>query len=238
MFHLIEHFVPAASTYASDIDFVFSLVFWIVGFWFVVAESVFLWLIVRFRKKDGVRAQYVTGELKSEKAWVFYPHLAVLAFDILILFFAIRVWYDVKQNLPQPQETVRVVAQQWAWSFVHPGPDGQLDTADDIKTVDELHVKVDTVYHAKLESRDVLHSFSVPVFRLKQDVIPGRVITAWFKPTRTGSWDIQCVEICGIGHALMPARIFVETPEQHTAWMASQSPISLAALDAPPAVQE
>ena len=80
-----------------------------------------------------------------------------------------------------------MVAQQWAWSFVHPGPDGQLDTADDIKTVDELHVKVDTLYHFKLESRDVLHSFSVPVFRLKQDVIPGRVITGWFQPTQTGT---------------------------------------------------
>lgn len=238
MMHLIEHWVPSASTYSHDIDFIFSLVFWIVGAWFVLVEGVFLWLIVRFRKRDGVKAQYVTGELKSEKRWVFYPHLLVLAFDIWILVVAIGVWYEVKQDLPAPQETVRVVAQQWAWSFVHPGPDQKLDTADDIKTVDELHVKVGTLYHAKLESRDVLHSFSVPVFRLKQDVIPGRVITAWFQPTMTGTWDIQCVEICGIGHALMPARIFIETPEQHTAWMASQSPITLASAGAPSAAQE
>ena len=99
-------------------------------------------------------------------------------------------------------------------------------------------MKVDTLYHFKLESRDVIHAFSVPVFRLKQDVIPGRVITGWFEPTKTGKCDIQCAEICGIGHALMPGRIVIETPDQHAAWMASQSPISVAALDLPRAAQE
>src|SRR5678816_3863948 len=158
MFHLTEHYVPAASTFAGDIDFVFSLVFWIVGFWFILVQAIFFWLIVRFRKRDGVKAQYITGELHSEKCWVHWPHMAVLAFDVLILFFAIQVWYNVKQDLPKAQETVRVVAQQWAWSFEHPGPDGELGTADDIRTVDELHVEVNKLYHFELVSRDVLHS--------------------------------------------------------------------------------
>jgi cytochrome c oxidase subunit 2 len=238
MFHLIERYVPSASTYSGDIDFVFSLVFWIVGAWLVATELVFFWLILRFRKQPDVKAQYITGELHHEKQWVHWPHMAVLAFDVIILIFAVKVWYTVKQDLPPAQETVRVIAQQWAWSFVHPGPDQKLDTADDIKTVDDLHVKVDTLYHFKLESRDVLHSFSVPAFRLKQDAIPGRVITGWFQATKTGTFDIQCAEICGIGHALMPARIVIETQPQHTAWMASQSPISVAALDLPRAAQE
>ena len=119
--------------------------------------------------------------------------------------------------------TVRVVAQQWAWSFVHPGADNKLDTSDDIKTVDELHVKVGQTYHFKLESRDVLHSFSVPVFRLKQDVIPGRIITGWFTPTRVGVHDIQCAEICGIGHALMPARIYIHSQSDYDAWEAKNT---------------
>jgi cytochrome c oxidase subunit 2 len=69
---------------------------------------------------------------------------------------------------------------------------------------------------------------------LKQDAIPGRVVTGWFEPTQTGNYLIQCAEICGIGHALMPARIVIETPEQHAAWMASQRPgVALAALAAP-----
>ncbi len=226
---MIESLVPAASTYAADIDAVFTLVLVLVGFWFVLTEGVFLWLIVRFRKRDGVKAEYITGELKSEKRWISIPHLLVLVCDVFIIVGAVRVWYHVKQELPPAQETVRVVAQQWAWSFDHPGPDGQLDTPDDIRTVDELHVEVDKLYHVKMVSRDVLHSFSVPVFRLKQDVIPGREITGWFEPTKPGTYDIQCAEICGIGHALMPARVVVGTAEQHAAWVASQRPLTLAA---------
>jgi len=229
MMHLIERYLPSASTYSHDIDFIFSLVFWIVGAWFIATEVVFFWLILRFRKQPNVKAQYITGELHHEKKWVHWPHMAVLVFDVIILIAAVKVWYTVKQDLPPAQETVRVVAQQWAWSFVHPGPDGQIDTADDIKTVDELHVKVDTLYHFKLESRDVLHSFSVPVFRLKQDVIPGRVITGWFQPTLTGSFDIQCAEICGIGHGMMAGRIVIESPEPHAAWIAAQTSSQLAA---------
>jgi len=222
---MIENWVPAVSSFAGDIDFVFDLIFWIViVFWFVLVEAVFVWLIVRFRKRDGVRAQYITGELKSEKNWVHYPHLLVLACDVVILAAAIRVWYNVKQHVPPIDETVRIVGQQWAWSFVHPGADGRLDTQDDIKTVDDLHLEVGKTYAFKLESRDVLHSFSIPVFRLKQDAIPGRVVTGWFKPIATGSHDIQCAEICGIGHALMPGRVLIETPEAHAAWIVSHSP--------------
>ena len=226
---MIESLVPAASTYAADIDDVFTLVFVLVGFWFVLTEGVFLWLIVRFRKRDGVKAEYITGELKTEKRWISIPHLLVLVCDVFIIVGAVRVWYDVKQALPPAAATVRVVAQQWAWSFDHPGPDGKLDTPDDIRTVDELHVENGKLHHFQLVSRDVLHSFSVPAFRLKQDVIPGRVITGWFEPTTPGTFDIQCAEICGIGHALMPARIVVETPEQHAAWIASHAPVTLAA---------
>jgi cytochrome c oxidase subunit 2 len=229
---MIEHYLPAISTYAGDIDFLIDLILVLVGFWLVVCEVVFFWLIFRFRKKEGVPSEYITGEEKIHKRWITIPHMCVLVFDVIIVVFAIRVWFDVKQNLPPADHTVRVVAQQWAWTFAHPGPDGVLDTADDIVTADELHVKVGSVYHFKLESRDVLHSFSVPVFRLKQDAIPGRVITGWFEATETGTYDIQCTEICGIGHALMPARIVIETPEEHAAWMMQRSPISIAAIAA------
>ena len=99
-----------------------------------------------------------------------------------------------------------------------------LDTADDITMLDELHVEVGRVYHYQLESRDVLHNFSVPVFRLKQDAIPGRRITGWFEPTRTGEHDIQCAEICGIGHGVMGGRIFIEDALDHANWLASNAP--------------
>ena len=230
---MIESMVPAASSYAADMDALFTLIFVIVGFWFILCEGLFFWLIWRFRKKEGVRGQYVTGERETEKRWITYPHLLVLVCDLFIVAGAVKVWYDVKQYLPPAEETVRIVSQQWAWTFVHAGPDGVLGTTDDISKVNELHVEVGKTYHYKLESTDVLHSFSVPVFRLKQDAIPGRVITGWFKPTQAGEWDIQCAEICGIGHGLMGARIHIETPAQHAAWLMQESPISIAAVTRP-----
>ena len=230
---MIDRYVEALSTYATDIDNIILLIGVLVGFWFILCEMIFFYFIFRFRAKDGKRAEYITGEKKSHKRWISHPHLLVLVCDVFIVVGAVKVWYDVKQQLPEPYETVRIVSQQWAWSFVHPGADHELGTDDDIKTVDELHVEVGKVYHFKLEARDVLHSFSVPVFRLKQDAVPGRVITGWFEATGTGTHDIQCAEICGIGHGVMAAQIFIESPERHAAWVAEQSPISLAAVNQP-----
>jgi cytochrome c oxidase subunit II len=220
-----------ASSYASSVDGLILLIGWIVGIWFVVAEGVFFYLIFRYRHRDGHKGEYITGEEKHQKRWITIPHALVLVCDIFIIVGAVRVWYEIKQDLPPADATVRIVGQQWAWSFVHPGLDGQLDTADDIKTVDDLHVEVGKTYHYELHSRDVLHDFSVPVFRLKQDAIPGRVITGWWKATQTGKFDIQCAEICGIGHGLMFGRIHVESPAAHAAWMQENTKVtSLAAL--------
>ena len=90
---MIESYVPAAASFAQDIDFVFDLIFWVViAFWFVVTEAVFFWLLWRFRRKQGVGAQYVTGEQKSEKRWITIPHAFVLLCDVVIVVFAVQVW--------------------------------------------------------------------------------------------------------------------------------------------------
>jgi cytochrome c oxidase subunit 2 len=226
---LTDRYLASASSYAADIDGLISLVALLVGFWGVLAEMLLLGMVIAFREKKGLRAQYITGEEKHQKAWIAYPHYLVLMCDVLVIVAAVRVWYNVEQASPPAEATVRVIAQQWAWTFVQPGPDGKLDTADDISTADELHVKVNTVYHYKLESKDVLHSFSVPAFRLKHDAIPGRIISGWFEPIKVGVYDIQCVEMCGIGHGLMPGRIVIETAADHAAWMARNAPAPLAA---------
>jgi len=236
---MIESIVPAGSSYAWEIDAIFTFMFVLVGFWFFACEGVFFWLIWKFRAKDGRRAQHITGDEKHLKRWITIPHMLVLICDIFILGAAVKVWYDIKQYLPEPEQTVRIIGQQWTWTFVHPGPDGVLepsgaeDRGDDIYKVNELHLQKGVVYHYKLEAVDVLHDFSVPVFRLKQDAIPGRVITGWFEPTLEGECDIQCAEICGIGHAFMAGRVFVESAEKHAAWMASESPLALAANISP-----
>ena len=224
----MERWIPNASSYAGDIDGLVLLITVLVGFWFFVAQGVFFWLIFRFRAREGVPAQYLTGKEKHVKRWINIPHVFIIMFDVVIIAAAIKVWVEVKQNLPPADEQVRVVGQQWVWTFVHAGGDGKLDTPDDIVTTDDLHVEVGKTYHFLLESKDVLHSFSVPVFRLKQDAIPGRTITGWFKPTKTGSWDIQCAEICGIGHGVMTGRIHIENSADHGAWVQEHTPVAVA----------
>jgi cytochrome c oxidase subunit 2 len=216
---MFESLVPRASSFAGDIDDQIWLIAILAGFWFCVATGVFFWSLFRFRHRPGERSQYITGEKPEEKRWITIPHNLILICDVFIVVGAIRVWYHVKQQLPKPERTIRVISQQWAWTFVDPGADGQFDTDDDIKTVDEMHMKSGTMYHYKLYSRDVLHSFSIPAFRVKHDAIPGRTITGWFKSDRPGVYDIQCNEICGIGHGIMGARLYVDTPQDFDAWI-------------------
>ena len=225
---MLERYLTAASTYAHWIDNVFILIAIMVGFWLIVAEATFFWLMFKFRARDGRPTQYITGEEKHLKRWITVPHFFVILCDIVILTGAIWVWYNIKQVLPPADETFRVIGQQWAWSFQQPGPDGVLDTADDIRTVGELHVAVNTTYHFELISRDVVHSFAIPAFRLKQDALPGRTITGWFRANRVGTYDIQCTQMCGLGHGLMAGRIIVESAKDHAAWPQRNSNSALA----------
>ena len=237
---ILDKFVPQASTYAEEVDFVWEFIFWTVGVWTIACFGVFFYFIFKFRKKDGVKAQYITGEEKEQKKWVSIPHMLVLVCDVLVIVFAVNVWYTVKQDIPEDENAleIRIIAQQWAWTFVHPGADKKLNTEDDIYTTDELHVTTDQMYIFHLESRDVMHDFSVPVFRLKQDAIPGRVITGWFKTNQTTSekakdehgeyyvpYDIQCAEMCGIGHGIMGASIYIKSREDQQAWLEENSPV-------------
>lgn len=215
----MEFIRERASSFAGDIDFLIMLVAVIVGVWWLLTNGVIFYLLKKFRRSNNPKAQYITGEKKEEMKLISLAHKAILGFDILILVFAIRVWYNVKQHQPPADSTIRIIGQQWSWRFVDPGLDKQLGTDDDIETVDELHVVVDKVYHFKLESIDVLHSFSVPVFRLKQDAVPGRVISGWFKPTKTGTFDIQCAEMCGIGHGIMGSKLIIEDEASHNKWL-------------------
>jgi cytochrome c oxidase subunit 2 len=226
---MIEAFIQQGSTYAGQVDFLINMIAWLVGVWFLLAQGVFFYLMWAHRAKPGVNAGYVTGDEEYPKKIIGWAHWGVLACDVLILVFAVQTWYTIKQELPPAERTIRVIGQQWAWTFVHPGPDGKLDTPDDIAMVDEMHLEEGILYHYQLQSKDVLHNFSVPVFRLKQDAIPGRTITGWFEPTITGEYLVQCAEICGIGHGLMAARVYLETEAEHIAFNESHSNTQLAA---------
>src|SRR5262245_1384521 len=107
---MISQYLESASSYAGDID---QLVWWILlicGFWFLLAEGIFIGLILKYNQRPGVKAKYVSGDDPKEKRWVAWPHYATLIFDVIILVAAIRVWTNVKIETPPLDETVRVVA--------------------------------------------------------------------------------------------------------------------------------
>src|SRR4051794_17177976 len=109
-----------ASSFAGDIDFLILLVAVLGGFWLFVAEFALFYFIFKFRKKDGQKAQYISGEKKEEMKWIHLPHNLVLLCDVVIVFFAVRVWYDIKQVQPPADEVIRVTGRQWSWVFTDP----------------------------------------------------------------------------------------------------------------------
>ena len=223
---ILESLLPRASSYAIEIDVLFDVITILVGFWFLLVLGYFFYLIFRYRQRDGHKAEYISGETHKQKQAIEIPHYLILVCDVFIIIPTFLVWFNIKIDIPPPEEEVRIVAQQWAWTFYHAGEDKVLGTEDDIVSVNELHIKNNTQYSYHLESRDVMHSFSVPVFRLKQDAIPGRVISGHFKPILEGEWDIQCAEMCGVAHGIMGARIFIRSEAEHNAWLAANTPNS------------
>lgn len=223
---MLDLFMIQASSFAGRIDSLVWLVTYIVGFWFILVEGIFFWLLFRFKKREGVRAEYFDNHAEHAfmHKWIEWPHRLILLLDIIIVASALSVWIEIKMDTPPIDETIRITAQQWAWTFQMPGKDGKLDTADDITMIDEIHLEVDKTYQFELTAKDVLHSFSVPDFRLKQDAVPGRVIKGWFRPTKTGQFDVQCTEICGIGHGIMPGRMYVDYADQHAKWLDAPVP--------------
>lgn len=233
----MNHWIQGLSSYAADVDHLFWLVTGLIGFWFIVAQVVVIGFALKYRKKPGVKAAYITGSSFRELGWVLGPVILVVICDGWIDVATASVWHHIKEELPAAEQKVAVTGQQWAWTFRHEGPDGKLNTPDDIVTVDQMHVREGKTIHVELQSKDVLHSFCIPVMRFKQDTIPGRSITGWFKPTKAGVYDIQCTQMCGIGHGYMAARLTVQNQADFDTWMkANAAPPSATVPAAPAAV--
>jgi len=217
----MTHWFPEnVSTFGADIDGVFTMIAWIVGAWFVAAEAALLWFVVRYRRRRGQPAAYVRGERRAELAWVLVPAAVVLALDLAIDAASGPAWARIKQRMPPDAMTVNATAKQFNWEFGYPGPDGELDTADDVVLDNELHVPAGRDVLVRLRSKDVIHSFFIPVARLKQDVLPGRTIPAWFNVTVPGRYELPCAELCGFGHYTMRGFLVVHTPDDYRAWEA------------------
>ena len=212
---MLDWWLPEnVSTYGKEIDSLFVLIYYITTITCLLVLAGTLYLVLRYRAVKGGRAVYNHGNTTLEIIWTIVPAVVF----IMLGFMSRTVWSEVRQTLPESNIKVRIMASQFNWMMTYPGLDGQFGTADDYSQENLLHVPVDHVVQVTLMSKDVIHSFFLPNLRLKQDAVPGREITVWFKATKTGDYEIPCAELCGFGHSSMKGYLKVHTPDEFQAW--------------------
>lgn len=207
------------SSYSGRIDGLFRLILWITGVIFVVVEFLLLLFLFRYRHREGRRARYTHGNNRVEVVWTIVP--AVICVVLALL--SRRSWAEIKQQMPREALPIEITAEQFAWNIRYPGPDGRFGTADDIVTLNQLHIPVGRAVVVTLRSKDVIHSFFLPEFRVKQDAVPGMSTRIWFDGQRAGHWEIACAELCGLGHYRMKGFITVESQEEYDKFLAEQT---------------
>jgi len=217
-------FPENVSTFGGDVDGIFWLIFYITTVWFFLTEGLIVYFVIRYRRKPGTKAAYVLGDTRTQLAWVVVPLVIVIVLDLLIDIRSTEVWAKIKGRMPPADVTVRVMGKQFNWEFTYPGPDGKFGTEDDRRVDNDLHVPVGKVVRLILTSKDVIHSFFLPHARLKQDVVPGREIPAWFQISKAGEYEIPCAELCGFGHSGMNGRLYAHTPEDYEKWIKENWP--------------
>ncbi|TCU22459.1 cytochrome c oxidase subunit 2 [Rhizobium azibense] len=257
VFHLLSPWwwTPIASNWGY-IDNTLLITFAITGLVFVAVGSFMAYCVFRFRHKPGNQAAYEPENRRLEIWLAVVTSVGVAA----MLAPGLVVWNQFI-TVPADAHQIEVVAQQWQWSFRMPGADGRLGKADtrevnpenplglnksDNAGLDdviveggELHLPIGKPVKVLLRSIDVLHDFYVPEFRAKMDMIPGMVTYFWFTPTRTGTFEILCAELCGVGHSQMRGTVMVDEEVAYQAWLAEQTTFTqmLASGEAQPAEQ-
>ena len=202
------------STFGREIDSLFYLIYYITAVTFILVTVLMVVFLIIYRDKGGRRATYSHGNTTLEIIWTIIP-AAIL---IVLAFMSASTWAKVKRYVPDTDFEVRVTAKQFNWEISYAGPDRKLGTDDDVKFDNDLHVPVNKPIRLMISSNDVIHSFFIPNLRLKQDAVPGRVITAWFEATKPGKYELPCAELCGFGHSGMKGWLFVHTPEEYQKW--------------------
>ena len=256
---LINEFLgqpPNASEHGYQIDHILEFCHWFMGALFIGWSLFFIFVLIRFRKSrhsvadhHGVRSGISTHLEFS----------VVLIEAVLLLGFAIPLWAKRVNEFPSTKDAilVNVVGQQFNWNFHLPGPDGQfghrdialvtnsnplgLDpndpaSKDDLVMLGELHVPVGKPVIIELSSKDVIHNFDLPHMRIAADAVPGSLIPMWFKPVKTGTYEVVCGQLCGLGHYGMKGTLVVDTPADYQQWLKERAELA-GQQNAPPPTQ-
>jgi len=206
---MLDWWLPEnVSTYGREIDWLFHLIYVITGITFILVAAAMIAFLIVYRDRPGRRARYTHGNTSLEIVWTIVPALILVVLTAL----SAPAWSKIKMSAPPTDFVVDVTAKQFNWQVKHPNSDKVF--------LDEMHVPVNKVVHVNLKSQDVIHSFFVPQFRMKQDAVPGRSILAWFEVTKPGKYEWPCAELCGFGHSGMRGWIYVHTADEYAKWAA------------------
>jgi len=199
---------------ASRVDALYIFLLIVTGMMTLLIFICLVYFAARFRYRPGVRAEQIEGSTALEVTWSTIPFLI-----FMVIFAWGAVVYFKERTPPSDSTEVYVVAKQWMWKLEH---------AEGQREINELHIPVGRDVRMIMTSQDVIHSFFIPAFRIKQDVLPGRYTVAWFRATKPGVYHLFCAEYCGTQHSGMVGSIVVLEPAQYETWMngGSTGPLS------------
>jgi len=198
--------MSGASNFAYGVDLSFAVIFGISIFFLVGITAVMIYFVIRYRRKKNPKATNIHGNNKLEILWTVIPTLLVL-----VMFYYGWAGYKPMRNIPDDAIPIKVYGQMWSWQFEYQNG----------KKSGKLVVPINKPVKLELISRDVIHSFYIPAFRVKEDVVPGIDNQMWFEATKEGTYDILCAEYCGERHAYMLAEVDVVPEAKYEEWLVS-----------------
>jgi cytochrome c oxidase subunit 2 len=198
--------MQGVSSYSGIVDGAFWYILGISAVLLVGITIVMIWFAFRYSVKRNPNPAQIHGSVALETLWTVIPTLLVLS-----MFWYGWTGFKRMRDVPQEAMLVKVTARMWSWSFEY--PDGRRSQ--------ELVVPVGRPVRLELHSKDVLHSFFVPAFRLKEDAVPGRTNHAWFQADKAGSYDLLCAEYCGDQHSKMLGTVRVLPDADYATWQAN-----------------
>lgn len=199
---------PSASTISPGVDQLYYLLTGITLFFSVLIFSIIFYFMIKYRRRsDDELPEETHTSMFLELAWTIIPSLICV-----VLFVWASDLYVRNSRPPAASTEIFVIGKQWMWHIQHPeGP----------REIDELHVPVGAPVKVTMTSQDVIHDFYIPAFRVKKDVLPGRYTSLWFQPTQTGTFHLFCAQYCGANHSQMIGWVYVMTPADYAAWLAT-----------------
>lgn len=202
-------FPEAASSVSGRVDALFVFLTAVAAFFTLLICVLILWFGVRYRRKSPANRANPPANPRLEVIWAAIP----LVLSLVMFAWGAVVYSDMRQP-PADAMQIDVIGKQWMWKIRHPPGRAEINT---------LHVPLQQPIRLRMISEDVIHSFYVPAFRLKQDVLPGYYTQMWFTPTKAGAYHLFCAEYCGTEHSLMRGTVFVMEPDEYADWLAGET---------------